>query len=245
VCTLVVVSRVWAELPLLVAANRDERKGRPVWPPAEYSVSGTRIFGPRDAEAGGTWLGLNEYGLFVGITNRFGRAPVAGRRSRGLLVTDALSERRLEDAVRRSAEHPASVHNGFHLVLAGREQASLVYSDGDSVTVRALDPGVHAFTERSLGAADAARESFVRKAFGGLTQESHPPSNERIAEILSVPSPPEAPFDGTVIDVPEFDYGTRSSTILRFEASRVGFWYADGPPTQAAYVPHDVFSKSY
>lgn len=243
-CTLVVVLGVWPELPLLVAANRDERRGRPVWAPAEYSVSSTRVFGPRDAEAGGTWLGVNEHGLFAGITNRFGAAPVPGRRSRGLLVTDALAEHGVAAAAGKSRAHEPSAHNGFHLVIADRTRAALVFNDGASVHHETLEPGVHVLTERSLGAADALREQRVREAFGRLAQARRPPTQEAIISIMAVPSSALAPFDGTVMDVPEYDYGTRSSTILRFEPDRLRFWHAEGPPTTTPYRAYAPFSKS-
>lgn len=244
-CTLVIVSRVWPELPLLVAANRDERRGRPVWPPSEYRVRETRVFGPRDAEAGGSWLGVNEHGLFVGITNRFGTAPFAGRRSRGLLVTDALSWPSVVEASDHSRVHPVDAHNGFHLVMANRHEAALVYNDGRRVETRKLDRGVHVLTERSLGAADAVREERVRSAFEVLAKNSRPPERDEVAGILSVPSAPEAPFDGTVMDVPNYDYGTRSSTIIRFEPEGVEFWHADGPPTTTPYLRYETFSNAY
>lgn len=243
-CTLAVAFGLWPELPLLVAANRDERRGRPVWAPAEYECSGTRVFGPRDAEAGGTWLGVNEHGLFAGLTNRFGSAPIAGRRSRGHLVTDALAERSVERAVERARAHGPTVHNGFHLVIADREHAALIHGDGDAVQHRVLPPGVHVLTERSLGAADAQRERFVREALAAFALERTPPSFEDLVRILSVPSPAEAPFDGTVMDVPEYDYGTRSSTIIRFEATSVRFWHAEGPPTTTPYRSYEVFSNA-
>jgi uncharacterized protein with NRDE domain len=241
---LVVVSRVWPELPLLVAANRDELLGRPNWPPAEYPAKETRVFGPRDAVAGGTWLGVNEHGLFAGITNRFGVAPDPSRRSRGLLVTDALSKREIEDAVAKSSAHSPSEHNGFHLVLATRDSAALVYHDGASVTQKALGPGVHVYTERSLGAANAAREHRVRRAFDALAAKSSAPSDEEIIQILSVPSTKDAPFDGTVMDVSELNYGTRSSTIIRMLPSAIEFKHADGPPTRTPYRSYEVFSNS-
>ncbi len=243
-CTLVVVSRVWSELPLLVAANRDELLGRPNWPPAEYPAGKTRVFGPRDAVAGGTWLGVNEHGLFAGITNRFGVAPDPSRRSRGLLVTDALSNREFEAAVAETSAHPPTRHNGFHLVLATRDGAALVYNDGASVRRQLLNPGVHVYTERSLGAASAAREHRVRRAFDALVAKSSAPSDEEIIQILSVPSTKDAPFDGTVMDVNELNYGTRSSTIIRMRTSGLDFKHADGPPNRTPYLSYEVFSKS-
>ena len=69
---------------LQVAANRDEFLKRPAAPPSIWEEG---WLAPRDLEAGGTWLGLNPRGLFVGVTNRAGVHRASDRRSRGLLVT--------------------------------------------------------------------------------------------------------------------------------------------------------------
>ena len=54
---------------LQVAANRDEWLKRPAAAPAVWTEG---WLAPKDLEAGGTWLGLNAQGLFVGVTNRAG-----------------------------------------------------------------------------------------------------------------------------------------------------------------------------
>lgn len=46
---------------------------------------------PRDDVAGGTWLGVNAAGVFVGITNRYLGPKDDARVSRGALVTRALA----------------------------------------------------------------------------------------------------------------------------------------------------------
>src|SRR5882762_8250462 len=56
VCLLVVLSRVVPGLPLVVAANRDERFDRPATPMAILRAVGPRRLGGRDDKAGGTWL---------------------------------------------------------------------------------------------------------------------------------------------------------------------------------------------
>lgn len=96
---------VWPGAGLLVLANRDEdprrlsaaarvRRCLPDAVPGDSSDT-TGLWadywlGGRDRRAGGTWLGINDAGLLVAITNRpetGGRLPT---RSRGLLCRDLL-----------------------------------------------------------------------------------------------------------------------------------------------------------
>ena len=141
-CTLIVCSRVWPDTPLVVAANRDEQLGRPAGPPRAWPGRSPALFAPEDHQAGGTWLGLNAAGLFAGVTNRFGvTPPEPGRRSRGLLVLDALAERDPAAAAGRVLAHPPRLHNRFHLMLASRDAAVLVWSDGERLERSDLEPG--------------------------------------------------------------------------------------------------------
>ena len=92
-CTLIVLHRCVPGSPLVIAANRDEYLDRPATPPAlREDLGAGRVAAPVDERAGGTWLGLNAAGLFAAITNRPTRRPDPTRRSRGLLVLDALAE---------------------------------------------------------------------------------------------------------------------------------------------------------
>src|SRR5262249_49106759 len=70
-CSWVAAVAVFPEWPLVVAANRDERLDRAASGPRLWPGSPPFI-APVDEVAGGTWLGLNWFGLFVGVTNRFG-----------------------------------------------------------------------------------------------------------------------------------------------------------------------------
>src|SRR5690606_3427306 len=98
-CTLVVASHVLEGAPLVVVANRDERLGRASSPPRAWAEG---FCAPRDEVAGGTWLGVNPHGVFVGITNRYLGPRDDTRASRGGLVVDALrlgSARAIHDAM--------------------------------------------------------------------------------------------------------------------------------------------------
>ena len=69
VCTLVFAWQVFPDAPVVAAANRDELLDRPSEPPSVIEEE-PGVVAPRDAEAGGTWIGYNEHGVLVAITNR-------------------------------------------------------------------------------------------------------------------------------------------------------------------------------
>ena len=73
--------------------NRDELKTRrPARPPAVGDRNGVAYLAPIDADAGGTWLGVNASGLTVGLLNgwRSGDLRAGDFTSRGLLVASLL-----------------------------------------------------------------------------------------------------------------------------------------------------------
>ncbi|ELZ40074.1 hypothetical protein C463_16267 [Halorubrum californiense DSM 19288] len=146
-CTLTLAWRAFGDAPVALAATRDEALDRPSEPPAVRGGTdddgGVRYVAPRDAEAGGTWIGVSEGGLVVAVTNRWLDADRDGDRSRGLLVRDCLTAASAEAAVKSvERELDERAYAGFNLVLADDRAAFLLMYDGGLVVTR-LDPGVH------------------------------------------------------------------------------------------------------
>ncbi len=56
-CTLVLLRQPTAAWPLLLAANRDELRGRPSLPPGRHWPDRPQVRAGLDVEAGGSWLG--------------------------------------------------------------------------------------------------------------------------------------------------------------------------------------------
>ena len=128
-CFLVVHHRRHHLAPLVLLATRDERLDRPFDPPRRWDDA-AEVFAPRDREAGGTWIGSNRQGLVAALTNRGGPRPDLAARSRGLLVRDALAcSGALEARDVLRAHLAATPYEGFHLLLADREQAFVLWRD--------------------------------------------------------------------------------------------------------------------
>ena len=237
-CTIVVATRVWPKWPLVIAANRDEALARPAEGPALREVGDTKILAPRDVEAGGTWLGLNAYALFVGITNRYDPAWIGGRTapgSRGDVVLAALQHRTARDAAEAMEGLDPARQGPFHLLMADREGAHVVWSDTQQLHRRMLPPGVHALTERSFDAAPTQREPTLAAAVAGWRSLEAPPDVAALRALLATHA--DQTLEGVCVHADERGYGTRSSTLLRLGAAgEVRMHHADGRPCTTPFV---------
>jgi len=225
-CTLAIALGVDRRWPVVVAANRDERLGRAAEGWAVRSTpGGVRWAGPRDAVAGGTWIGLSAGGVLAALTNfhaPFEWYPDPARRSRGELVPRALEAPSAAAAREALAPLDPAAWNPFHLVVADTAAAFLWWFDGEAAGVEPLGPGLHLVTEDSrhgLG----PRGDLVR---GRWPLELAP---GRLRQVLSLHAPPHpAP---TCLHV-EPHYGTRSAAVVRLPAElrHAELYAADGPP---------------
>ncbi|MEF8850850.1 MAG: NRDE family protein [Haloarculaceae archaeon] len=238
-CTLVFAWQVFTDAPVVAAANRDERLDRPAEPP-DVVDDRPRVVAPRDAEAGGTWIGYNEQDVLVAVTNRWTDRDVTGDRSRGLLVRDALRERSAEDAVRLvERELDDREYEGFNLVVADPTAALYVEYDG-AVRVRNFEPGVHVVV--NVG----ADGEYVVPATRPEAGERQAENADRLAAELAV-EPGEtstAWLDRAAECIADHDYGvcvhrdsfgTRSSSLITLGTDGATYRYADGPPCETDY----------
>ncbi len=226
-CTLAVALQADRRWPIVVAENRDERLGRASegWAQRE-GMGGIRIVSPRDAVAGGTWIGVSARGVFAALTNYHAPLewyPDPGRRSRGEIVNLALAAPTAEAARAALAGAPAERWNPFHLVVADARSAFLWWFDGERAAVEPLAPGLHVVTESS---------PHGRCPRGDLVRARWPldPSPGRLRELLAV-------HDGGEAICVHRDpvYGTRSAGILRLarDLAASELFVAEGPPCVA------------
>ena len=234
-CTLIVSFRQHSEVPVVVAANRDEVRSRPATGPHRWENEA--FVAPRDELAKGTWLGVTAHGLFVGVTNRFPAERFPDRRSRGALVVDALKKPSALALHQALAVLDPKTSNAFHLLYADTTDAFVTWSDGEVLRQSVLEPGLHVVTERSLGGDDRARQSLIEERWPLLPVVEGLPTAAGLQALLGS-SRPDDSVGGLCVDVPQLNYGTRSSLVLflnrRLAASR--FFWADGSPDRTPFV---------
>lgn len=228
-CTLTFAWNVFSRTPLALVANRDERPDRPSHPPRAIGDDPT-VVAPQDAEAGGTWIGVNEHGLVVSITN--GRAGLDGRRSRGLLVRDALdcsSAAAAATFVREAVREDD--YASFNLLLADAELACYCTWDGE-FTEHDFEPGAHVIA--NAGYDDGAEKSRrIRKMIAVRDDEDAAAWLDRTAGVLADHE------HGTCLHREQF--GTVSASMIQIaDDGRVRFHYADGPPCRTPFEPVDL-----
>jgi uncharacterized protein with NRDE domain len=244
VCTFTLAWQTFEDAPVVVAANRDEQFDRPTVPPAHRDWEAS-VVAPIDEEAGGTWLGYNEHGVLVALTNRWIDADLSGDRSRGLLVRDALAHETAEDAARfveRDIDERS--YEGFNLVAVDEAAAILIEWSG-APRIRNLDPGVHIVVNvgadgdyvipshrQEAGERQASNADSVRTA---LQPEPGETSTEWLDRAAAVISDHEY---GVCVHGDGF--GTRSSSLIRIADDEITHEYADGPPCQNPYEPVDA-----
>ncbi len=235
-CTLILLDRVVPGFPVVVAANRDEFFARPAAAPARFvpGVGKLAFVAPQDLEAGGTWMGLNAKGVFVGLTNR--PVPVRDRtaRSRGLLVVDALGQPSAAGAAEEVERACAERHSPFNLLAADGRETWFARLSGDRLETRPLQPGIHVVCNRD---ADDPSSNKVRRLEETLRLLDLEAGLETLltglGRVLGAHADPSNSLENPCVHGSE--YGTRSSTVLAVGPARQAWRYAAGAPCETKY----------
>ena len=231
--------------PIIVAANRDEHYDRPSTPPALWDTD-PRILAGRDLRAGGTWLGVNEYGLLVGILNRrSGREPdpLIPTRSRGLLCRDLLNHESAAAAAEfvRMEKDP---YQPFTLLFADPGTAWIAYNLLGEIKTLRLNAGLHVY---SNGSEFDVRSQKVDRAYARFAQvvEGLPPNgDDKSAWVSSLRSVLGDHTSGNGSSDPRDAIcvhgeisGTVSSSIIFYSQSEHRFYTftSPGPPCQTVF----------
>lgn len=209
VCLILVAFKVDQEHPLVVAANRDEYFARPT-SAAHYWQDHPNIFGGRDLQEHGTWMGVSTTGRFAAVANwSRNNERTSGYRSRGDLVREFLL------AESESLEFVRSIkyieYRGCNLIVCDGD--SLVYWSNHGNFFRSFSPGYYAITNASLYN-NSHRVTFGRSQF------EHLAIKQDTSALLELLGPKEPPQDSDCFIFGD-TYGTRSSTTLFFSSTTI------------------------
>jgi uncharacterized protein with NRDE domain len=234
-CTVILAWRVHPEVPLIVAANRDEFYGRPSAPPGPLPCE---QYGPRDLRAGGTWMAVNRAGVVAALTNAVppDLMPVEGIASRGEIIGRALQHSTAAAAAASVTAADPGRTRPFYLLFAGPDGAHAVSAAQGGWTLTQLDPGVHVQENRPLN--DPSSEKVTRS--WELTRElaSWPAEElvQRLHAVLSDHDPARPELRRLCVHTD--GYGTRSTSLVLGGGDGLRWWFLDGHPCEGS--PQEV-----
>jgi hypothetical protein len=239
-CTVLALLRPDHPWPLIVAANRDERRDRAFDAPARHWRDAPEIVGGRDVLGGGSWFGLNDDGVVATIVNGLHRlGPLDGKASRGEIVLRALRERDAASAARFAGALAPERYRGFTLLLADRRAAFAVTSDERRVRVEPLAPGHHMITPEGCDVTSSPRYAAHFAPFRDAPAPEPAAGDWTAWTELLRRADDDDPHRAMTVTAGD-ELGTVCSTLLALPAAATArpiMRFANGPPTQAPYEP--------
>jgi uncharacterized protein with NRDE domain len=258
-CTAVLLRRPGHEWPLVLASNRDEMSGRPWQAPGRHWPDRPEVVAGLDVLSGGSWAGLNDWGVVAVILNRYGSlGSDANKRSRGELVLEALDHAEARAAAKALRDLDPGAYRSFNLLVADAHEAYWLRNLGDAET----DHGGPA----SAVEVQALPEGLSMINAGGLNQTSDIRVRRYFDAFKAVPAPDpgagdwaswtrvladrsEDPEHGPISAacfMQDDGFGTLSSSLIALPAPPrrldevprpAEYLFAPGPPDQTEHRP--------
>ncbi len=211
------------DLPLVIAANRDEFFNRPA-AEAGWWRDAPQVLAGRDLLGGGTWMGITREGRFAAVTNyRDPQVRVEEPRSRGAAVRAYLEGDEAPEAYLTALAREAHRYGPFSLIVG--DPRGLWWTSSVTGEVARIAPGIHALSNHlldtpwpkvqritaGLGAAlDGPREGLAETLMGILSDPTPGPADA--LPDTGVGAALEAGLSPIHVALPS--YGTRCSTVM-------------------------------
>jgi uncharacterized protein with NRDE domain len=237
-CLVALLFQTCADAPLVVGANREEAYARGGLPPRLLDGE-LRAIGGVDPTAGGTWLGVNERGVLIAVTNRSKSPAPKVPRSRGLLARDLLScERARAAADHATRELGGGDYAGCNVVCADGQDAVVLHAN-ERLRVQPLPPGLHLLTAQDVNDLTDARQEFARAWLRSQPHRTAAEAVPALRELCGLSG--DAPMclrSGT--------RGTVSSAVfaLTRPLDQSVYLHAQGPPDVTPYEDYSGLLKS-
>ena len=251
-CTFVILRRPEHNWPVLICANRDELLNRPWQLPGRHWQDRLDVVAGRDQVAGGTWLGINDYGVVAAILNRRGSlGPKEGYRSRGELPLEALDHAESATAAEALANINPASYRPFNMVVADSREAFWIRLAethwGINVEVKPLPTGLSMITASDRNDKNSSRIRTYLPQFE-LASEPDPKLGDWSGWTSLMSSQiydSDGGVEGAMFIVSESGFGTVCSSLVALPSQknqgvRPIFLFATGRPNQTKFMPVDL-----
>ncbi|MCG9873423.1 MAG: NRDE family protein [Leptospiraceae bacterium] len=212
----------------VLAANRDEFYDRKTLAANSWEED-PRVWGGRDLQNGGAWLGVRVDGRFAFLTNYrdFRLKPLASPISRGHLVRDFLLSEDSPKAFIESRITNSSSYEGFNLIVGNHTSAH--YWNNIKKLEHELAPGIYSVSNGILDEPwpklqkaksrfsslieSSDKNQFDPNQFFNYLQDKTQAEEDKLPDT-GIPRDKEKALSSIFIELP--GYGTRSSTFVSF-----------------------------
>ncbi len=148
--------------------NRDENRSRAAArAPTLQQRNGVEYLSPTDGERGGTWLLVNAHGISIGLLNNYAASQAVTKvdpSSRGMLPLSCSDCASVAAAISRVEAMPLADFPPFHLVVSGKNEATVLSWNGQNCISTTLNPSGAMLTTsafRSKTVAKSRHETFA------------------------------------------------------------------------------------
>ncbi len=258
------LSWVQKDQALIICFNRDELKtrGRAISPQI-ISTSACDVIMPKDLDGGGTWLAVNQFGVFVGLLNLYLKSEtgskkclgvnqeteIAGedkiKRSRGLLVKELSSCSNLASFVAALNRQDLTVYPSFELAFISSADKCRFVWDAGSLARQPLEP-FSSSSSYQPKAIVAVRKQKFQQLITKNKEKSKKKSKEKMKEMLiNLHSEHSTQKDETSICMHRDDACTVSMSLIEIDQSKIEYQYWDGSPCESSNLTRKkILTKS-
>ncbi|MBT3988931.1 MAG: hypothetical protein HON14_15265 [Rhodospirillaceae bacterium] len=252
-CTFAILRRPGHDWPVIIGANRDEMKDRPWHAPGRHWPDRLDVLAGKDDLAGGTWLGMNDFGVVAGVLNRRGSlGPKEGYRSRGELPLEILDHADAAAAAEALAEINPNAYRPFNIVFADNRDAYWLRLAethwGPHAEVKQIPPGISLITSSDRNDVSSARIRTYLPQFEKAEIPDPISGNWSAWQSLFASrmyDPDDGP-EGAMMISTDSGFGTVSSSLIALPSpeyvdanpgTKPVYMFAAGAPVDAEYLP--------
>jgi hypothetical protein len=243
---LAIVYQLVPEAPILIAHNRDELYER-ICPSPAIQSGKPRILAGIDPASNGTYLGVNQYGMFVGLVRRNMPEPPSNPKSRGALCRKILKNTSANSALDACMDELQNgKYCGGNFVIADSDNAWVIHHTTDSEVIT-MDRGLRIVGEFDVDDPTDERANMARRLLTLQTLDSP-------VKFLAVASkvfarPPSSPGRPSMV-MRNGLYGTVSSTLISLgkKPRDAIYQHCNGAPDRAKFEDYspllrDILSR--
>jgi len=220
-CTVAILRRPAHEWPVVIGANRDEMIDRPALPPGRHWPDRPEVVAGQDLLAGGSWLGVNDWGVAAAVLNRHGSlGPAPGQRSRGELVLEALDHADAAAAAEALSHLDPAAYRSFNLIVADNRDAFWLRHAGEGdIELRPVKDGLSLIAAGDIDDFSTPRLAFAAIPFTAAPAPDPDGSWSSWEALLSDDTaPPGRPPDAALRFRTPRGFATVSSAVIALPA---------------------------